>query len=283
MNCKHLLTILSVLIYSILVFSQAEKKTAYSKDSVKIIFLDEGKGDPALVFVHGLSINKSYWREQTEKFSKSYRVITMDLAGHGESGNTRENYSVEAYGEDVAAVVNSVNPEKVILIGHSMGGAIIIEAAELLKGKVIGLIGVDTYHDLQVTYPQAEIDNFVQMFKTDFKNATKEFVHGMFPQNADPVIVAKVENDFVNSNPKIAVNTLENVFSYNEQENIKDIQIPIISINADLFPTNIEGNKKFTDFSVKIIKGVGHFPMIENEEAFNKCLEEAFEELKAKK
>ncbi len=277
------LTIFLILIFNVNFLCQIKKGNVYSADSVKISYIDEGKGNPALIFVHGLSINKFYWNPQIKYFSKNYRVVAVDLAGHGESENTRNNYTVQAYAEDVAAVVENLNLEEVILIGHSMGGAIIIEAAKLLKERAIGLIGIDTYHDLQVKYSQEEIDEFIETFKSDFKNASKEFVLGMFPQNADTGIVSKVEHDFVNADPRIAVSTLENVFSYDEQENIKDIQIPVISINADLYPTNAEANKKITDFSVKIIEGVGHFPMIENEEAFNNYLEQSVNELKAEK
>lgn len=260
-------------------FILAQPDIVFSKDSTAVSYIDKGKGETLLVFVHGLSIDKTYWASQIDYFSKNYRVAAVDLAGHGKSGKTRKNYSVEKYAEDVAAVINKIDARKVILIGHSMGGAIIIEAAKLLRGKVIGLIGVDTYHDLQMKYPREEIDKFIQGFRTDFKKNTKEFVQSMFAQDADSAAVLRVENDFVNADPEIAISTLVNLFSYDEQEKMKGMHVPIISINSDLYPTNLGANKKIADFSVKIIKGTGHFPMIEKPEEFNKLLEEAAGEL----
>lgn len=74
-------------------------------------------------------------------FSAKHRVVTLDLAGHGHSGLARTRYTMKAFGEDVQAVTQAVGGRRVILIGHSMGGSVIAEAARLLPGRVIGLIG----------------------------------------------------------------------------------------------------------------------------------------------
>ncbi len=68
-----------------------------------------------------------------------------------------------------------------------------------------------------------------------------------------------------------------------KQKIFKIFRIPIISINADLYPTNAEANKRIADFSVKIMKGIGHFPMLENRELFNRYLSEAITELMMEK
>ncbi|MGE5797388.1 MAG: alpha/beta fold hydrolase [Ignavibacteria bacterium] len=276
-----LLAAIIILKFNIISFCQIEKGMAYSNDSVKISYIEAGKGSPALVFVHGLNINKTYWSSQIEEFSKKYKVAALDLAGHGESG-TRKDYSVQAYGEDVASVVNNLDLKEIILIGHSMGGAIIIDAARLLKGKVKGLIGVDTYHELRAGYPKEEIDEYIEGFKADFRKASENLVSEMFPQKADIAVVSKVENDFINARPEKVISTFEHLFAYDQAENVKDLRIPVISINTDLYPTNAEANKKIADFSVKIIKGIGHFPMLENKVMLNKYLAEAIIDLIAK-
>ncbi|MGE5806204.1 MAG: alpha/beta fold hydrolase, partial [Ignavibacteria bacterium] len=89
-------------------------------------------------------------------------------------------------------------------------------------------------------------------------------------------------NDFINARPEKVISTFEHLFAYDQAENVKDLRIPVISINTDLYPTNAEANKKIADFSVKIIKGIGHFPMLENKEMFNKYLAEAIIDLIAK-
>ncbi|MGD9159180.1 MAG: alpha/beta hydrolase [Desulfobacteraceae bacterium] len=82
-----------------------------------------------MAFVHGWSYDSRYWQNQVPVFSKKYRVVVVDLAGHGHSGMSRINYRMSYFGEDVKAVTEAVGSKQVILIGHSMGGAVIVEAA----------------------------------------------------------------------------------------------------------------------------------------------------------
>ncbi|MDD5747156.1 MAG: alpha/beta hydrolase, partial [Candidatus Omnitrophica bacterium] len=164
MKQKSVLKLLAIMFFLILgigfssVFAQSNAqqnveviRTATSADGTAINYYEHGQKGPVLVFVHGWSCDASYWKEQVEYFKHKYHMVLTDLAGHGRSGSERENYTIEAYGQDVKAVVESIGAEKVILIGHSMGALVIAHAARLMPEKVIGLIAVD---DLQnVEYP----------------------------------------------------------------------------------------------------------------------------------
>ena len=118
-------------------------KIATSADGTAINYYEHGQEGPVLVFVHGWSCDASYWREQVEYFKEKYHMVLIDLAGHGRSGSERENYTMEAFGQDVKAVVESIGAEKVVLIGHSMGALVIAEAARLMPEKAIGLVAID--------------------------------------------------------------------------------------------------------------------------------------------
>jgi len=100
-------------------------KNVKSFDGELISYSVSGKGDLALVFVHGWSCDSRYWMEQVPYFSKKYKVVTIDLAGHGHSGSERSVYSLKSFAEDVKAVVEAVGTQQVILIGHSMDGGVI--------------------------------------------------------------------------------------------------------------------------------------------------------------
>src|SRR5207249_632714 len=115
-------------------------------DGIRIVYEVQGEGrpgTPALVFIHGWSCDRSYWKGQLEPFSQRFKVVAIDLAGHGESGLGRDAWTIAAFGGDVAAVVQKLGLERVILIGHSMGGHVTAEAARRLPGRVAGLVWVD--------------------------------------------------------------------------------------------------------------------------------------------
>jgi pimeloyl-ACP methyl ester carboxylesterase len=113
----------SVVITTVFMISSCDRdspKTVSSFDGVPISYEVHGSGKPALVFVHGWSCDRSYWDAQRIPLSNHYQIVTVDLAGHGQSGMGREEWTIASYGEDVAAVVKELDLENAILIGHSM-------------------------------------------------------------------------------------------------------------------------------------------------------------------
>src|SRR5512145_1561556 len=106
---KHLRRLIVCMVVLLLTIGMAKAQTewprvAFSKDGTPVSYEVYGSGEPTLVFVHGWSCDARYWREQVPYFSKTHRVVTLDLAGHGHSGSKRSKYTMQAFGEDVRAV-----------------------------------------------------------------------------------------------------------------------------------------------------------------------------------
>lgn len=254
-----------------------------SADGVMIYFETIGEGEPTLVFVHGWSCDRSYWKAQVGEFAKSYQVVTIDIGGHGESGFGREDWTMAAFGADVTAVVNKLNPTKVVLIGSSMGGAVIIQAAQQLTDRVVGLIGADTFKKFGTGWTSEQVSEITESFKTDFAASTDGFVRGMFLENADSVLVNWVVADMSSAPPEVAISAMENYFSYDYQAILKEVRVPICAINSDVSPTDLETNRAHAaSFELKLMSDVGHFVMQEDPATFNRLLQEALDELTGK-
>ena len=254
-----------------------------SADGVMIHYEFVGKGEPTLVFVHGWSCDRSYWKNQVDEFAKTYQVVTIDMGGHGESGLGRENWTLAAFGADVAAVVNKLNPDKVVMMGHSMAGSVIMQAAMQLPGRVIGLIGVDTYHNLEMDFSPEQIAGFTTAFRADFVPAVDGFVRKMFPENADSALVNWAAADMSAARPEIAINVVENYLSVNPVDMLKEVRVPIRAINAEKPATDLENNQKHAaSFDVKLMPNVGHFVQLEDPATFNRLLHETLDELTGK-
>ena len=254
-----------------------------SADGVMIHYEVVGEGEPTLVFVHGWSCDRSYWKEQIEEFAKTYRVVAVDMGGHGESGLGREDWTMEAFGADVASVINELNSSKVVLIGHSLAGSVIIEAAQQLPGKVIGLIGVDTYQNLEMKLTPEQVADFTDPFKADFVAAMDGFVRHFFLENADSVLVDYIVSDMSKAPPEVAISAAESYFSTNIAEVLKEVRVPIRAINSDMTPTEMETNRKHaSSFEMKSVTGIGHFIPQEDPATFNRLLHETLDELTGK-
>jgi pimeloyl-ACP methyl ester carboxylesterase len=260
-----------------LFYISANSKTAISKDGVKIAYSAYGKGEPALVFVHGWCGSRAVWYKQVPYFAKKYKVVVLDLAGHGASGRQRKEYTQEAYGEDVAAVVNAAGADKVILIGHSMSGTIILEANRLLKDKVVGLIAIDTLENFEYMATPEDKIKYIEPLKKDFVKNSAPFMRDMFNKNADPKLVELVVRNVARSNPEIAINTMEYYFDTPIIPLLADVNVPLWCLSADLWQQyqHPEINSKYLkSYHLRIMRGVGHFLMVESPDEFNKQLED---------
>lgn len=260
--------------------AKPEVMEVLSVDSVKISYDVKGKGDVALVFVHGWCCDKTYWKYQVPEFSKNYKVVTLDLAGHGKSTLGRKEYSINSFGMDVANVAKKLGLNRMILIGHSMGGMVIAEASTVLKDKVVGLIGVDTYQDLSRKYSKEEYEQFMEPFKKDFQSTTYNWVTTMFPENADTNLVKAIATDMSEAPSEVGLGAWNGMMNWEPENFFNTVSVPMVSINADLWPTNLEANKNLVpSYQLKMMPGYGHFIQQENPEEFNKLLKETINEI----
>lgn len=250
-------------------------KTTNSHDRVSIAYEVHGSGDPALVFVHGWACDRGSWAEQIGPLSRTHRLVAIDLAGHGESGRERTEWTIAAFGADVAAVVKALELERVVLIGHSMGGDVIVEAARRLPGRVAGLVWVDTYTKIGAPRTPEQVRTFLAPFRANFAERARLFVRVMFLPGSDAELVERVAADMSAAPPPIAIATLKSAVTYDREipGALRELGLPVIAINPDNRATDID-NLKSHGVDVVIMRGVGHFPMMEDPEAFNILLKE---------
>jgi pimeloyl-ACP methyl ester carboxylesterase len=226
-----------------------------------------------MVFVHGWSCDRSYWEGQIEPFAQQFTVVALDLAGHGESGLGRKAWTMAAFGDDVAAVVERLGLQRVVLIGHSMGGDVIVEAARRLPGRVAGLVWVDTYRQLGSPRSPEQLQAMLAPFRTDFVETTRNFVRGMFPAAADANLVERVAADMSAAPPEVALGAIESALSFDREipPALQELRLPLVAINADAPPTDVASMERH-GVEVVLMTRVGHFLMMEAPERFNQIL-----------
>lgn len=259
---------------------------AISSDGVEISFDQQGKGKPALIFVHGWSNNRSVWDSQMAHFSEKYRVIAVDLPGFGESSNNRTNWTMASFGEDVAAVIEKLNLKQVVLVGFSMGAYVSIETAKKAPENIIGLVLIDEIKDIEMKYSPEMFVYMDSVLMDVVTNPTNEkLVAGGFYKKNPEVSFERVVSMLSSHKNTSRIGwreSLDNAIRWLNKdciESLKKIQVSIISISSDMEPTNVEAFRKYVpSYQLKIIPDVAHLVMWDNPEEFNRLLEESIQE-----
>jgi pimeloyl-ACP methyl ester carboxylesterase len=243
-----------------------------------------GQGDTALVFVHGWCGDHAYWKNQADEFAKKYRVVTLDQAGHGQSGKNRQLWKVADLARDLETIVKELGLKRVILVGHSMGGPVCLMAAKRLPGTVVALIGVDTLQNAEFKMPEETAKGFLQMFETNFAGTVEGMFGSMLSEKVDPELKKWLGDKAAAQDQKMAMGLMRDMLSLDTLTLFKEAKVPIRCINSaggyQFFrPTEPEINKKYGDFAVVTIADVGHYPMLEKPAEFNKMLADVLKEL----
>jgi len=274
-----------LLIVSLLIgaAAQAEERltrgVTQAKDGVQIHYESGGSGSPALVFIHGWNCDRSYWSAQLPFFATTHQVVAIDLAGHGDSGINREEWSMANFGADVAAVADALQLEDIILVGHSMGGPVALEAARVLKGRVKMVIGADTLSDVSLRYADAQLAGMLAAMAADFPGTVEGLVRSsFFLPTSDPALIDQIARDMSAAPPAAGIGAFEGFahwFNEDVEQTFADIDVPIHLINSDYRPTNtLAGQALTASFEATLMSGVGHFVMQENPAQFNAIMAE---------
>jgi len=256
---------------------------ATSADGVRVSFTQMGKGTLAIVFVHGWANRASIWDETMSHFSGKYQTVAVDLYGSDESYNNRKAWSMAMFGEDVAAVVKKLKLNQVVLVGFSMGGAVIAETAKLLPDKITGLVLVDNLQDVEMKYAPEMVAAMDSVLMDLVSAPTNEkFVNGGFYKENQEKAFQRVETMLKSSSRTGWKRSLQSYFKWiNEDciESFKKIKAPVTAINSDMEPTKVETFRKYApSFQAKIIPDVAHLVFWDNPEEFNRLLEESIQE-----
>ena len=235
--------------------------TARSADSVEIRYDARGSGSPVIMLIPGWTNPRQIWGEHAETLARDHRVIAIDLAGHGESGTNRTTWSVKSFAEDVVAVADREQVDRVVLAGFSMGGAVALEAARLLGERAAGIVFVDTFQDPDLVMPSEQVEGVIAQFRAAWGDTAFLRAFAYTPETPDSILrwmasfmpaeLGEHQFDIFREQQRWTVEGRE--------EALRGVAVPVAAINSTREPTRVEALRRyFPGFTVDTIDGVGH-------------------------
>ena len=176
---------------------------------------DTGNGTRTpMVFVHGMTCDRTFFAPQVEHFAPGRRCLSVDLRGHGKSPVTDDGYTIESFAADVAATVDSAGIDRLVAIGHSMGGLTVLQLAADRPDLVAAAVLVDPSSLKWDDAGRAWIDGVIADIRHDRNQgleARRQMVMGMFMRTDDDATKQHVVDVMLATDPSVAASCLEAV------------------------------------------------------------------------
>jgi pimeloyl-ACP methyl ester carboxylesterase len=161
-------------------------------NEIKVAYVDEGKGDQTLIFIHGLGSYLPAWKKNMEVLKADYRCIALDLPGYPKSSKGDYAYNMTFFADVILEIIAELKLKNPVLVGHSMGGQVAITAAlkspdVLEKLILIDPAGIERFNEkesalLKSLLTAESVKNTpVEQIK---KNFDVNFAAGLTPEDA---------------------------------------------------------------------------------------------------
>lgn len=256
-------------------------KTILHKNT-KIAYSETGKGT-AVVLLHGFLENATMWDFYAPEFSKKYRVITIDLLGHGQSECMGYLHTMEDMADAVHAVLHELRIRKAIFVGHSMGGYVALAFAELYPDNVKGLVLLNSTARADSEERKGNRDRAIVCVKKDYSTFIRMSIANLFSEDNREKLTEEIENvklEALKTPLQGIVAALEGMKTRNDREVLLHFApYPIMLILGEKDPVlNFDDTKEQIDGTeVKFASFPdGHMSHIENRNKLGKLLMDFF-------
>lgn len=246
---------------------------AASVDGISLHSSAAGSG-PTIVFVHGWTCDSSSWAGQVPAFARDYRVITVDLPGHGKSGSPADGkFSADLFAQAVEAVRAEAGAERVVLVGHSMGAPVIRQYAIKYPDRVAGLVAVDGPLDLRAFGAPQAGQGPPPLTGPEGLKARETMIRSMFVADTPPALQQQILTMMLSAPEATAVGAMAAMFdpSIRSAGVIRAPTLAVYAGSAQL-PDAATVRQVIPTFEATQLAGTGHFLMMEKPEEFNRVL-----------
>jgi len=231
-------------------------------------FIRGGRGRPALVLIHGSGGDHTLWGWQLKGLKGQFEVVPLDLNGHGRS-LARARDGLESYTEDALAVLDAIDGPAV-LAGHSLGGAVALNAALTKPDNLVGLGLIDTGAKLRV------LPKLLELIRDDFDGAL-DFLLGLLFHRPLPDTVGEARAQMARNGQAALLRDFETCDAFDVMDRLAEIAVPaLVCVGSEDQMTPLKYAQflaeRIPDAELVTIPDAGHVPMLEQPDVLNDAL-----------
>lgn len=258
----------------------------------RLFYESVGSGNPPLVFVHGVARSHDDWPEQVDFFHSRHRVIACDLRGHGASTGSPDHCDIETYGDDVGALLDALELPPAILVGHSMGVRVVLQANLVAPHRVAGLVLIEG-SQVGAGDPQlAEQVARQQIEAVGYSAFMQALFESMFLEDADPAVRERIISEAMTLPEAIGEELIPRFIGWDAQSletALAQVEVPLLLIqstyiNSQRVRVPLEPGatspwmeliqRSVPETQTELVSGAGHFVMTEQPQVVNQRIAE---------
>lgn len=203
------------------------------RDGTKLAYEERGRGEPAFVFVHGWTCDRSFFAPQAEHFARRHRVVSVDLRGHGESDKPEETYAIATFADDIAYLIERLGLGRAVVVGHSMGGVTVLQLAAAHPERVAAIVMVDPAPFELPSEVRPDVEALVAAIGAGQQEPRRGFiVDRFFLPASDPALVERVLDVMMAAPPHVAASALRAAFEFDAPAAAARCKVPALHIAA---------------------------------------------------
>ena len=259
---------------------------ARAKNNVKIVGRD---GGPTIVLAHGFGCDQNLWRLVTERLVADYRVVLFDHVGAGASDPSAwdaDRYStLDAYAEDVLALVEGLDLRDVVFVGHSVAsmiGVLAVAADPSRFAKLVLLTPSPRYVDDESDgyrggFTRADIDELLESLEANYLGWSQTMAPNIMGNPDRPQLGGELTESFCRTDPAKALVFARTTFLSDNREDLARVSIPTLVIECardSLAPRHVGAyvHERIDGSELVTLDASGHCPQLSAPEATTEAI-----------
>lgn len=254
-------------------------------------YADRGTGRPTLVFVHGIACDGTDWASQLSFFDTSHQAVAVDLRGHGNSTGFTSGFDIETMANDVCALLDSAGLAPTVVIGHSLGCRVVVEAVSRRPDLVAGAVLIDGSRSSTGDSDEAVRAAQSTVARTGIGPILETMFESMFFESSDPTFRQRALARALATPEAVTAPLFVTAHGYDAarlEGALRAITCPVLLVQSTEVEPGFKGRRSlevgdttvWTDWAtslledsrIEIIPGVGHFSMVEAADRVNSLI-----------